>query len=149
MYQNKQILQDLLNKIQEIRNIGKGKISLLAGYKRENYISERLSKGEISEKVIKKITALYNKAVQNPEILSESEILLRSFEKDRDAGKILGDIMEKLIYLQASDKKQGERISILMAKVFGSDIEKESSDLEESVRGEARKLFDELNKTPR
>lgn len=146
MNSNKKILQDLLNKIQEIRNVGIGKISLLAGYTNENYLSERLSKGEISDKVIKNVTVLYNKAVKNPEILLEDEILLKSYERNRETGKIVGEILEKLTYLEASDKKQGERISILMAKVFGSSIEKESFDLEKSVREEADRLFDEWRK---
>lgn len=71
MESNKNKLQDLLDKIQEIKSLPIGKISILSGYSSENYLSERMSAGSVSDKVIKKVTALYEKAKKDPSILTE------------------------------------------------------------------------------
>lgn len=68
---NKEKLQDLLDKIKEIKRIPQGRISKLAGYETENYLSEIKSTGEISDNVIKAVETLYQKAKANPEILEK------------------------------------------------------------------------------
>lgn len=68
---NRKKLQEIIERIQEIKRITIGRISILCGYKRENYLSERMSSGDISENVIKAVSALYDKAKANSDILDE------------------------------------------------------------------------------
>ncbi|HEY8690560.1 MAG TPA: hypothetical protein VIM07_15090 [Chitinophagaceae bacterium] len=74
MQSNKKKLQDLLDKIQEIKSTAIGKISILSGYSSENYLSERMSAGSVSDKVVKRVTALLEKAKKDPRILNDGPI---------------------------------------------------------------------------
>jgi len=67
--QNTAVLIDLIDKIKEIKKISQGKISLLAGYETENYISEAKSINNVSENMIKAVRGVYEKAIADPSIL--------------------------------------------------------------------------------
>lgn len=67
---NDKRLRHLLEKIQEIKRINIGDISVLAGYKRENYLSERLSSNEISNKVVDAVERLYERAKLDASVLN-------------------------------------------------------------------------------
>lgn len=68
---NKEILKELIDKIQEIKRISQGRISVLSGYETENYLSEAKSTNKVTDNIIKAVSALYEKAKINPKILDE------------------------------------------------------------------------------
>lgn len=67
--QNTEVLIDLIDKIKKIKKINQGKISLLAGYDTETYLSEAKSTGNVSDNIIKAVRNVYEKALADPSFL--------------------------------------------------------------------------------
>lgn len=91
---NKEILQDLIDKIKEIKRITQGKISLLAGYESENYLSEAKSTDNVTDNIVRSVRLLYEKAKANPSILDSDTVL-------SEAGQELGELKVKSLEVQA------------------------------------------------
>jgi hypothetical protein len=72
---------DLLKKIKGIKKITQGRISILAGYSTENYLSEAKSNNNITDSIIKSLEILYEKAQRDPTILESDEIHLEKTEQ--------------------------------------------------------------------
>jgi len=96
----KGILEDLIDKIKEIKRITQGKISLLAGYESENYLSEAKSTNNVTDNIIKSVRLLYEKAKANPDILTD-DLSGTTLLKVSEAGQEIGELKIKYLALEA------------------------------------------------
>jgi hypothetical protein len=90
---------DLLKKIKGIKRITQGKISILAGYSTENYLSEAKSTGNITDNIIESLEILYDRAKRNPEILNDD-----SFSLTKTDQQIIEERGERLFGIEVAMK---------------------------------------------
>lgn len=96
---NEEKFKDLLKKIKGIQRITQGRISILAGYKTENYLSEAKSNGNITDDIIENLEILYEKAKNNPNILKADRIYLEKTDQ-----QIIEERGERLFALEVAMK---------------------------------------------
>ena len=133
---NKEILKNLLEKIQEIKRINIGQISILAGYVSENYLSERMSRGEISDKCIKAVNSVYEKAKNNPAYLDDVGIVIKNAAGESFAAMIRIEAkLNVLLHCDAEQKSfKSGRPLITELKVLDEAVLKEALGLREEYK---------------
>jgi len=107
---NKEVLKDLIDKIQEIKRIPQGRISKLAGFSTENYLSEAKSNNNVTGSIIKKVRSLYEKAINNPDILNEENFLVN--EDEQPYGMTIKELLSLLRMEKESLKREQEALKI-------------------------------------
>jgi high-affinity K+ transport system ATPase subunit B len=132
---NKEILEDLIDKIKEIKRITQGKISLLAGYESENYLSEAKSNDNVSDNIVKSVRLLYEKAKRDPSILTH--------EVETIADKITiqdtpGSNQEFLIQILA-------KVNVLFSNEAEKTAQKEGRKATDVLREMDKAAMDEAN----
>lgn len=105
---NKKVLQDIIDKIQEIQRIPQGRISKLAGFKTENYLSEAKSNDNVTDSIIKKVRSLFERAIKNPDILNEENFLVN--EDDASYGYTITELLTLLKMEKESLKNEQEAL---------------------------------------
>jgi hypothetical protein len=139
---NKEILEDLIDKIKEIKRITQGKISLLAGYESENYLSEAKSTNNVTDNIVKSVRLLYEKAKVNPDILNEdkNEVI----NKNAYAGEEIGKLIIQDLKFQAMYNIMMPAFVDISAKVQGKEFSQVYKGLVRAIDEEFENLKREL-----
>lgn len=152
---NKEILQDLIDKIKEIKRITQGQISLLAGYESENYLSEAKSTDCVTDNIIKSVKSLYERAKANPDILTDKD---KSINVSQSLSELTGERIELTAAMRAAIKiltlkciEQEVKISeieakLLKDKTFMQSFSDVSLELEKKMQDETEHILDEWRK---
>lgn len=126
---NKEILEDLIDKIKGIKRITQGKISLLAGYESENYLSEAKSTDNVTENIVKAVRSLYEKAKLNPDILIQSNIY-----ENNDRSMVLSEPIEQIINMKLLEKENSDlKDALVIMRKENIDLHKKIAVLEERI----------------
>lgn len=132
-------LKDLLKKIQAIKRITQGKISILAGYETENYLSEVKSTGNISDNIIERLEMLYERAQKNPDILKADKIPIEKTDQ-----QIIEERGDRLFALEVAMKALTGIVLDMRQKVFKETFSEVTHLWDEKIAQEHKFLTEKL-----
>ena len=136
---NKEVLQELIDKIKEIKRITQGRISLLAGYESENYLSEAKSTNSVTDNIVKSVRLLYEKARVNPSVLDDSNTIARPSFAGEEIGKLIVKDLEFKAFINI--------ILPAFADISAKFQEKEFSTVYNGLRRAIEVEFEDLKKS--
>lgn len=119
---------DLLKKIKEIKRITQGKISILAGYSTENYLSEAKSNGNITDNIIESLEILYDRARKNPEILNDDNFSLIKTDQ-----QIIEERGERLFAVEVALKALTDIVLDMQQELFKKSFSEVSDFWDEKI----------------
>ncbi|HXS59007.1 MAG TPA: hypothetical protein VN726_22945 [Hanamia sp.] len=129
---NKEILDDLIKKIQEIKRITQGKISLLAGYETENYLSEAKSTNNVTDNIIRAVNSLYKKAKENPDVL-----IVKESYSNPDHSMMVSEPFEQLMNMKILQRENETlKETIKMMKKENAELYIKIGSLEEKLKND-------------
>jgi len=134
---NRESLQELIDKIKEIKRITQGKISLLAGYESENYLSEAKSTNNVTDNIVKSVRMLYEKAKDDPSVLEEDKMISRS----AFAGDEILKTKKEIIELRAFINVLLPVVSKLSAQEEKQKFETRFGELQKAIDAEYDRLY--------
>jgi hypothetical protein len=137
---NAQILQELIDKIKEIKRITQGKISLLAGYGTENYLAEAKSSNNVTDSIIKSVRLLYEKAKVDPTVLNLGNNIKPSITLQDAPGSNQEFLIRVLAKINVLFSNEAEKI----AQKEGRKVTDVLREMDKAAMDEANILYKEL-----